>query len=178
MFHNPIGGGQAKPRALAGFLGGKEGLKYLLLQLLGDARALIGDLHNGIVPRGHLCAVTAQGFGQATEPRVDLDLAAIRHGITGIHHKVHDHLFQLPFVRADQGQTGIVAHAERGFFAHQSVQQMAELPKGVAQVKHLGTQGLFTRKRQQLPDQTGRAVGVLGNLVNVAKVRITLIVPH
>ncbi len=118
-----------------------------MLQLFGDARALICDLHNGIIPRGHLCAVTAQGFGQATEPCVDLNLAAIRHGITGIHHKVHDHLFQLPFVRADQRQARIVAHAERGFFAHQTVQQMAEFAKRVAQVKHLGTQGLFTRKR-------------------------------
>ncbi len=55
---------------------------------------------------------------------------------------------------------------------------MGEVGQRVAQVQQFGAQVLLARKRQQLADQTGGAVGVLVDLHQIGIVLIALIVPQ
>src|SRR5207253_3254047 len=91
---NSIGGRETKSGAPAAFLGSEERLKQVALLFLvhPDARIyhrdgdIIARLHAQLPRRNILRDL--EGFG------LDHELAPIWHGITSIHHQVHDDLLQ------------------------------------------------------------------------------------
>jgi hypothetical protein len=146
-------------------------------ELVGrDAVPLIAHADRHVAAGGHLGPVAIERFGQVDHPGLDADLAAVGHGVAGVHHEVHDDLVELPPVGPDRQQAGIMAEGEGDFLADQPVEQVHELAHGVAQIQRLGLQRLLAREGQQLPDQRGGAVGVLVDLHEIGIVRVALVV--
>ena len=96
-----------------------------------------------------------------------MDGAAAGHRITGIDDKIHDHLFQLPFVGANWWQVRVVFLGQSNLFADQPVEQMGQVLEDIVDFDNFRLERLFARKRQQLADERGGAIGVLMYLVSI-----------
>ena len=96
----------------------------------------------------------------------------MRHGITRIHHQVHDDLFKLPLVRTDRAKIRCIGHTQAHLFANQPVQQMHQIRQHVLQRNAFKLQRLFAREREQLAHKRCRAVGVLADLQKITIIGI------
>ena len=80
LLHNPQGGVESEPRTFADFLGGKERLKDVRLNVGRNPRTIVGDLD-------HHAIVVAPG------PHTKFSFAA--HCVNGVVDNVGPHLIQL-----------------------------------------------------------------------------------
>ena len=110
LFHR----GQPEAGALARRLGAEERLEDFLLQLRGNARAVVGHGEHDIASgwQGRVVAgrtgrlAGCQGRFAREVVRGNRDRAAVRHGIAGIHAEVEQHLIQLRGIAAHRPQVG------------------------------------------------------------------------
>ena len=164
--------GQAKPCPLADLLGGEERIENLVDDLRRDARAGVGDFDQHVVGGRHALVAIRRAFLRGDVGGAHRELAAIRHGVARVDREIDDHLLELGDVGLHRPQVA----AEHGFqlnlLADQTAQQHVELGNHVIEIEHLGPQRLPPRKRQQLPHQARRPVGVLLDLHDVLKGRI------
>jgi hypothetical protein len=133
------------------------------------------ERHGDVRPTGHHRAVAPKRLAQVYDPRLDPDLAALGHGVARVHDEVHDHLFELPSVDADRQERRVMVERQLDLLPHQAVQQVHQVGHRVAQIDDLELQFLLTRERQKLAHQRRRAVGVLGDLHQIAEIRIALV---
>src|SRR4051812_11544776 len=86
--HNVVTDSQSEAYALAGVLGGKERLEEAGQDFRGNADTVVADLEQEF-------AVIGDGGG-------DPEIAAMRHGVNGIHGEGQEHLLDLRSVGANQ----------------------------------------------------------------------------
>ena len=104
--------------------------------------------------------------------RVQCQHATVRHGITRVYAQVDHHLLELVHVHLDQRQVAAMHDLQLDHFTQQPAKQVAQVRQHIGQRKHLGTQRLPARERQQLPNQVGSPVGVLLDVHDVGKRRV------
>ena len=165
-----------EPGALAGALGGVKRFENLVDLVGRDTHALIGNLHDDIIPRRHRGTIALQRLAQGGIEGFDADFPALGHGIAGIYHEIHQHLLELALVGPDRMQARIVGKRKRDLLPHQTIEQMGEIGKRLAQIQHLGAQVLLAGKGEQLTDETGRPIGILMDLHQIGIIHVVLIV--
>src|SRR5262249_17624895 len=102
LLDDAVDGGKAEPRALADLLGREEWLEDFVDMFRRDALAGVADLDQHVVARGDRFVGEACAFRLLEISRPDLELAAIRHCISGVDRKIYDHLLELGEVGADR----------------------------------------------------------------------------
>ena len=104
---------------------------------------------------------------------LDRELAAVRHGVAGVDHEVHDHLLDLSRIGIDAAQLRIGSLVLSSMSSPISRRSML-LHAGDhgVQVEDLGLQHLPAAEREQLPGERGGPVACLHDLIDRSPVRI------
>ena len=96
---------------------------------------------------------------------LDGQLAAVRHGVAGVHGKVHDDLVDLTGIGADRAQTRTWNHDQIDILADHAGKHFQIFGYHFIQVEHLGGKHLFAAEGQQLPGQRSSALRGIGDLL-------------
>ena len=103
----------------------------------------IFDTQFDVLPSRYGGAIPHQICVQLSVRRHNLDIAALGHGIPGVHHEVHNHLFKLSLVRFDGTQSFIMHKSKANLLSNQTIQKMCQVGKRIAQINPLRLQVLF-----------------------------------
>ena len=104
--------------------------------------------------------------------RFDGELAALRHGISGVHRQVHDHLLDLAAVGLHGAESRGKLGGELDVFTEQPPQHPLSLADENIQVENGGLQDLLAAEREQLACQRRGTFGGFADLVDIAAMRI------
>ena len=163
---------EAKPGALADFLGREERLEDLVDDIGRNAGAGIGDVDPHIIRRRHALVGQLRGFIRRDVGGLHRQLAAVGHRVAGVDREIDDHLLELRDVDLDRPEIAAMHEVELDLLADQPPQQHGEIGQGVAEIEHLRPQRLAAREREQLPHQRRGAGRVLLDLHDVLERRI------
>ncbi len=155
-----------------------ERFEDLMKLAFGNAGAAVRDLDHDVVPLKDHRPVTVKILVEMDVPGADSDFAAAGHGVAGVHDEVHDDLLELALVDADRREICPVLDPERHLVGQKAVEKMRELAQRVLEVDDRRAQRLLAGEGQKLPNQGGRAVGVLPDLHQVAVFHVGHVVPH
>ena len=103
---------------------------------------------------------------------LDRELAALRHGITGVDREVHDHLLDLAGIRPHGGEVGREPRGELDVLAQQPAQHVLRFRHEAVQVDHFRLHHLLPAEGEQLAGEPRRAVGRLADLGDVFSARV------
>ena len=163
---------QAEAGALADLLGGEERLENLRAHVGRDAVSVVLDFDQHIIGRSDRHLLQAAAFGGGKVARAQRDPAALAHRVARVDDEVDDHLLELVEVGLHQPEIAAVHDIELDRLANQPAQQHLQLRQDVVELQRLRAKRLAARKRQKLPHQPRRPVGVLLDLHDVLKGRI------
>ena len=89
--------------------------------------------------------------------RLDRELAAVRHGVTGVHREVHGDLLDLAWIDLHLAEPGCEQHGQLDILADESPEQALHSRQGVVQVDDPGLQDLLSAEREKLASQVDGA---------------------
>ena len=95
---------KAQAGSLAEALGGEEGFEDLRLDVGRHPHAVVADGEHDILPAADLHVLARIVLVQFVIGRFDQQLAAVGHGVAGVDHEVHDHLFDLAGIGHDAAE--------------------------------------------------------------------------
>ena len=99
---------------------------------------------------------------------LDRQLAALRHGVAGVHGQVHDDLVDLAWIGAHGAQLGAWNHDQIDVLADHAREHLQVLGDHLVQIEHFGGQHLFAAEGQQLPGQRSGALRGIGDFLRRA----------
>ena len=159
LVHDRLRDGEAEAGALAGLLGGEEGLEDAL-QIGGiDAGPLVGDPHPAALDRRG----SAAGPHRRTVTGADQETAAGGHGVDAVQHEVGEHLLYLRGVGMDRGPTVGFDDETHPAWPRDRLQHFHRLQARGAQVDVDGAFDPAARIVEELADERGHAIGLLGD---------------
>ena len=177
LSHHPVDHREPEPGALPGLLRGEEWLE--------DAR-LGGRVHPhaGVHDSQDRVRTGRQGLGPVGRGRLDLDAvgldtqgAAARHGVARVHRQVHQDLLELARVGVDVPGPRSQSEEQLDVLADEPPQHPADLVDHRVEVEVLALQHLLAAEGQELPGETGGAIGRLLDLLDAATERIVRLQP-
>ena len=133
---------------------------------------LVRNLDHHIVFLRKLAAVERRDLACGKVSRAQCDGAAVRHGIAGVDGKVEDDLLELAEIGSHRPQVATVVDLELDVGAGHPVDEHAQVADDVGHVQNRRPHCLLARKRQELPHQHGRPVGVALDFHQVGKTGI------
>ena len=152
-----VHGRQPQARALAGVLGGEEGLEGAVAHLLG--------MPGPVVDHGDAHAVGHAGHG-------DGQRAAVGHRVARVDGEVDQHLLELRAIGEHGQQAGADGDAQRDALAQRAVEQALEVAQQAADVEHLGLDHLAAAEHEQLARERRGAIGRAPDLLDVVADRV------
>ena len=96
--------------------------------------------------------------------RFDNQRAAGGHGVSRIHHQVHEHLMKLSGIRAHVAGILRQGQSQHHVLADHAPQHLLEVFDQVVQTEHHRLEHLLAAERQQLAGESGRSLGRFANL--------------
>ncbi len=156
--HDAVGDRETEAGALAGPLGGEEGLEEARQVLGGDPGSVVGDREGDEVA---LATVLTRGMDVALAGR-DLDASALGHRLHGVHDQVHERLLDLVLVGRDQ--EGIVAELGRDRDpprTRDDRQRVDGAGDDRARAREPEARGAMAGEVEELTDHRGHLVGLL-----------------
>ncbi len=107
--------------------------------------------------------------------RLDRDLAALRHGVAGVHDEVHDHLLDVTTIDFDMAERRRCQGHELDVFPDDSLQHLVDIGEHVVQVEHVRLGHLLSAEHQKLfREVRGSLTGLADFLEIVAHAVIAL----
>ncbi len=165
LFDNAINGGQSQPSSLADFLGREKRLKNPLQHLGFHAATSIchgqadEPTHTGFRVLSQVGGVNFSGGSR------DDKFAALGHGITRVDRQIHHNLLDHPGIRLNARQFRLTVDFQRDILADQPRKHASQILQHRIQIENLRSKNLLATEREQLPDETGRALRCRGNLL-------------
>ena len=95
----------------------------------------------------------------------DDKFAALGHGITRVNRQIHHNLLDHPGIRLNARQFRLTVDFQRDILADQPRKHASQILQHRIQIENLRSENLFAAEREQLPDETGRALRRRGNLL-------------
>ena len=172
LLDDAVDGGEAEPGPLPHLLGGEERLEDLLLHLRRHAGAGVGDFEEHVVAGLEALFLELRALRGRHVGGADLELAAVGHRVARVDGKVHDHLLELIEVGLDRPDVAPVGHLELDRLAEEAREEHRDVGERLVEIDDGGPQRLPPRERQQLADETGRAIGVLLDVHDVLEGRV------
>src|SRR5450432_3830116 len=120
--------------------------------------------HHAVLPRIGVVEFDVPGFNEQSPAR--------RHGISGIHRQVHDHLFDLPGIRMNGIQCRLERRHQFHILPEDATQHSVHIENDDIEVEHPGSQHLPPAKGQQLTRQGGGPFARLIDFLNILAQRI------
>ena len=146
LFDNAVHRGEAKPGALQSF-GGIEGLEDVALGVGVHAHAGVADGEHHVVAGLHRHMQTGVVRVELDVGRLNGQVSALRHGVTGIDRQVHDDLLDLARIGFDGAEIGTWNHDEVNVFADQPGQHFQVFGDHAVKIYHLWGKHLLTAER-------------------------------
>ena len=163
LIDDAVDDGQTQACAFADLFRGEEWLENARLGFFVHARARVTDGQQDVAPRPDLRVALCIRLVEIDRRRLDGQLAALRHGVTGVHRQVHDDLFDLARIDFHMPKVRV----ENGFQVHvlpdQAPEHVLGAPDNAVEVQHLDFHHVFTTEGQELASQRS---GPLPGLVN------------
>src|SRR6202140_1038654 len=152
--HNVVPRGKTKPCSLILAFGSEERFENSALRFAIHADASIGHRqHHVISPRQRGRTAGTRRFGDVRG--FQCKLSALRHGIAGVDHEIHDDLLDLSGIGADTTSLRIELDHEFHFIAQHSEKHLAHVVDQGIEVKHLWAEYMLPAEGKQLPCQAG-----------------------
>src|SRR6202011_1351267 len=86
-------------------------------------------------------------------------LAALRHGVAGVDHEIHDDLLDLPGICANATAIGMKLDHKLHFIAQDAEKHFAHAVDQRVEIERLRTEHVLAAEGKQLARQAGRALG-------------------
>src|ERR1700686_3515793 len=146
---------KAEPCSFIFALGGEERFEDSALRIAVHADASIGH------PQHHIISARQRG-GPASARRFRSDvrgfqrqLSALRHGVAGVDHEIHDDLLDLSGIGTDTTSIRFELDHELHFIAQHSEKHLAHAIDQGIEVEHLWAEYMLPAEGKQLPCQAG-----------------------
>jgi len=168
LLDDAVDGGQAKARALAGFLGGEEGLEDAGLGGGVHAVTSVGNGEQNVVTkldRGMKMRVVVI---DEEVLRFEGEPAAKGHGVAGVDGEVQENLFELAGVGFDAAERITEAQAEFDVFANETAEKLAHVGDEFVEVEDFGLKDLHAAEGEHLAGEGSGTVGSFANLLGAA----------
>ena len=157
LLDDAVNRGESQPGALALLFGSEERLEDAGARLgihagsgVADIEANVWASHRSLRQR----AMLKRDIGGA-----DDELAAAGHGIARVDRQVHDDLLGLAGIGLGAAQRGIEIANQIHVFADQAAQELLHVCDHGVHVQNFGSEYLLAAEGQQLPGESGGAIG-------------------
>src|SRR6202022_391882 len=100
----------------------------------------------------------------------NVKLTSSRHRISRVDDEVHQHLFELPWIRVDCLNGGVEGYLELDIFSDEAAEHLLEAADDVVNVHHSWLHHLLPAEREQLSSETGGTIRSRRNLLHVLTV--------
>ena len=147
---------QAEPRAVADILGRVERLEGMGLNLLGHARAGVGDGDHDVLARHDLGLCRGIGLVEIGVGGLDGELAAVRHGVARIDGEIEDADLELVGIGQHPPQPAGQHGLDGDLLAQSAAQQFGHAGDKAAGIDRLGVERLAAREGEQPLGERGR----------------------
>src|SRR5437867_1187874 len=158
LAHDAVGDGEAEARAAAGGLGGEEGIEDLREVIGRDTHAVVADL---------------DAHGRVFAFSCERQLAAVGHGVAGVHDEVHENLLQPPVVAVDARKPADKLRVQsdlRG--AQHGFDQCQGLANDAVQIHFRILAAAHARELEQAVDNLGSPKRLLDDAIKSFRARV------
>ncbi len=166
LLHDSVYGREPQPGSLAGTFGGEEGFKDLRQRLLVHSLSGVGDRQQHVASRTYFRVNASILRIEGDIGGLNRELASTRHGVTGVHSQIHDHLLELSWVGLHGAQTISHYHDQLDVFADQTVQDFLDMADLRVEVQNLGIEHLLAAEGEKL---AGELPGALRGPADLAQ---------
>ena len=167
LLHNAVHGRQSQPGPSAHFLRGEKWLEDSVKGCRIHSHACVGNGEQDISAGLATGMSPAKVFSDLDILGLDDDASALRHGILRVQTEIHEHLFDLRGIRHRHLEVRCEGELQFGLLSYGSVEETRRFRHQTIQVETSRLQDLATRKRQQLPGQSGRVLRLIANSLKV-----------
>src|SRR5262249_5534414 len=123
LFHDSVDRGKPKASAATALLGGVEGLENVRHGFRTHAHPGIRYAKHHVAARLHAHVFAGVDFIKINVAGFHRQTAAFWHGVPRVHHKVHDDLFYLAWIRFDRADVFSRDSGHLDAFIHQAAKQ-------------------------------------------------------
>src|SRR5690348_3056269 len=161
LFDNAVDSGEAKPSAFAHSFCREKWLKYAFKVGRVDAGACVADGEPDVGARRRILVSGAHRLGDFERSSLELEFAAIGHGVTGIQAEIHDDLLDLRGINFDGRQVLRQQERQLDIAADDFAEQGDDIADDGVQIDVAGLENLASRKGEELAREGGGAVSLM-----------------
>src|SRR5258708_1003178 len=150
LFDDPVDGGEAQAGTASAFLSGEERLEDLRFSLRVHAGTGVTDSEHHVTSGCHAFMIAAVASVQIDVGGFEDQFAAVRHGVAGVDHQVHNDLFDLARIGFDRAQATWSHDFDLNIFANQAAKHLVEIENEIIEIDHFWQQHLFAAESEQV----------------------------